>query len=143
MTKIVSIVLIILVILGVLYFVLPDSMRFWEGQTASVIDSVDNSQDQSAPDRITAKHQYKSGTHIVAGVVDLPTPCYILSTSARVAESYPEQVTIDFRAETSGEVCIQVITSERFKIDFQASEQAQIKATWNGQPVELNLIEAS
>ncbi len=92
--------------------------------------------------RIDAKHQFKNGKHIVAGSVNLPTACYTLSTEARVAESMPEQVTIAFTATTSGDICAQVITAERFKAEFTASENAQIKATWNGKPAILNLIPA-
>ncbi len=91
---------------------------------------------------ITAKHQFKNGKHIVAGEVNLPTPCYILSTDAIIAESMPEQVTLRFTTTTQGEVCAQVITPERFRIDFTASEGAIIKATWNGKPAKLNLIPA-
>ncbi|MFZ2484651.1 MAG: hypothetical protein WAX80_01725 [Minisyncoccia bacterium] len=140
-----TIAIVAIVIAGAWYFLAPDSMKFWQDQTATVLDATDNNSgpDESMQDRITAKHQYKAGKHIVAGVVNLPTACYVLTTSARVAESSPEQVTIDFVANTSGDICIQVITSERFKVEFQASAQAQIKATWNGVPVELNLIEVS
>ncbi len=98
--------------------------------------------DETPEMEITAKHQWKNGTHIVAGDVNLPTPCYILNTNAVVAESYPEQVTINFVASTQGEACAQVVTTERFKVDFQASEKAIIKATWNGKPAKLNLIPA-
>ena len=91
---------------------------------------------------ITARHQFKDGKHIVAGELNLPTPCYVLATNALVAESMPEQVTLEFTATTQGEMCAQVITKERFKIEFTASEGATIKATWNGQPANLNLIPA-
>ncbi len=143
MGKIISILLVIIITLGALFYFGPDSMKFWEDQTANTIDSVTNNPNNSQHERINAKHQYRNGTHIVAGEVTLPTPCYVLTTSAMVAESFPEQVTIAFTSSTSGDVCVQLATTERFKIEFQASVQARIKATWNGQPVELNLIEAS
>ncbi len=92
--------------------------------------------------RIDAKHQFKNGTHIVAGQVNLPTPCYVLDAKASVAESAPEQVTIAFTASTSAEQCAQVVTPERFKVQFSASAEAKIKATWNGKPAILNLIPA-
>ncbi len=105
-------------------------------------EEVAGATDESAIGRITAKHQWKNGTHIVAGEVNLPTPCYVLETEARIAESMPEQVTLAFTATTGTDVCAQVITPERFKIDFKASKDATIKATWNGEPVILNLIPA-
>jgi len=141
-SKIITSTIVILIVLGVgFYFLAPDSMKFWGGQTANVIDSTNDDSNTAIPahERITAKHQYKNGTHIVAGEVNMPTPCYILDVSARVAS---EQVTLDFVSKTNGEVCAQVITTERFKVDFKAVENVAIKATWNGQPVELNLIPA-
>lgn len=140
-SKIITTVVIFLVLIGGFYFLAPDSMKFWGDQTANVIDSDNDDSDTAIPahERITAKHQYKDGNHIIAGEVNMPTPCYILNVSARVAG---EQVTLDFVSETNGDVCAEVITTERFKVDFSAGENAVIKATWNGQPVELNLIPA-
>lgn len=105
------------------------------------VPEVKGEETENIPD-ITAKHQFKNGSHIVAGEVNLPTPCYALDTKAVVLESLPEQVTLEFTATTQGEVCAQVLTTERFKIDFKASEGAIIKATWNGKPAKLNLIPA-
>lgn len=140
-------VIILVLFLGLIYYVYaPDSWRFW-GQTASVIDSTNN-QDSGAGtqvphETITAKHQYKNGTHIIAGEATSPTACDILTTMATVAESAPEQVMIAFTSETVGEICAQVLTQNRFKVEFQAGAEAKIKATWNGEPVALNLIPAS
>lgn len=134
------VVISILLVGGFFYYFAPDSMRFWEGQTAAPITA---NQNEPKHDPINAKHQYKNGTHVVAGTVNMPTACYVLNTNAVIAESYPEQITINFVATTSGDVCAQVITGERFKVDFKAAGDASIKATWNGQPVDLNLIPAS
>ncbi|OHA57938.1 MAG: hypothetical protein A2114_02275 [Candidatus Vogelbacteria bacterium GWA1_51_14] len=89
---------------------------------------------------ITAKHQFIDGRHIVAGEIDLPTPCHLLNTQVQVAKSLPEQVTINFSATSTGEACAQVITPTRFKVEFAAREDASIKATWNGQKATLNLV---
>ncbi|HEY4517859.1 MAG TPA: hypothetical protein VJI74_03150 [Candidatus Paceibacterota bacterium] len=143
MTNTIIVILIVLVIAaGIFYFLAPDSLKFWQSQTAAVGDSIDTTT-PLAHETILAKHQYASGTHIVAGEVNFPTPCYVLTTNAQVAESFPEQVTINFLSQTSGQVCAQVITPVRFKVSFQASQNATIKATWNGQPVVLNLIPAA
>ena len=99
-------------------------------------------ENQSPVMRITAKHQFKNAKHIIAGEVDLPTACYVLDAKASVAGSASEQVTIAFTAQTQGDLCAQVITAERFKIDFGASKDAVLKATWNGKPAILNLIPA-
>lgn len=133
-------VVVILLIGGAFYLYAPESLRFWQGQTAAPITA---SQNVPKHEPINAKHQYKNGTHTVAGEVNMPTACYVLNTNSVIAESMPEQVTINFTATTGGDPCTQVITGERFKIDFKASGDAVIKATWNGQPVDLNLVPAS
>lgn len=89
---------------------------------------------------ITAKHQFIDGRHIVAGELDLPTPCHLLNTQVQVAKSLPEQVTINFSATTTAEACAQVITPTRFKVEFAAHEDAKIMATWEGQRATLNLV---
>ncbi len=104
-------------------------------------EQIRNEDTEVVPD-ITAKHQYKNGKHIIAGEVNLPTPCYILDVQAVVAESMPEQVTLKFTSTTQGELCAQMVTTERFRADFTASQKAVISATWNGKPVKLNLIPA-
>ena len=110
-------------------------------KTSPATPEVKGEETENIPD-ITAKHQFKAGKHIVAGEINLPTPCYVLNTDATVAESMPEQVTLRFNSTTQGEMCAQVVTTERFRIDFTASEGAVIKATWNGKPAKLNLIPA-
>jgi len=135
-----SIVALIVIIGGASYFYFgPDSLKFW-GTTNTQRDTVIPSEPEH--ERITAKHQFKNGTHTIAGEVTLPTPCHILTTDAVVAESYPEQVSINFVSRTQAQACAQTLTTGRFKVEFKASEQATIKATWNGLPVQLNLIPA-
>jgi hypothetical protein len=65
-----------------------------------------------------------------------------LSTKTTIAESFPEQVTIAFTSVfDDSKICAQVVTATQFKVDFMASENASIKATWNGIPVTLSLTE--
>ncbi len=92
--------------------------------------------------RIDGKHFFIDGVHTIVGELALPTPCDLLTTDAIVAESFPEQVTFAFSVVNTTEVCAQVITNQRFKVEAQASDQANLKATFMGQPVELNLVEA-
>lgn len=92
--------------------------------------------------RINAKHSFKNGKHIVAGEVEVPTPCHSLSVDTIFRESNPEQVTLVFSAKSDADVCAQVISSRRFKIEFNAEQNASIKATFNGKEAVLNLIEA-
>lgn len=93
--------------------------------------------------RIDAKHYYINGVHTFAGVIDMPTPCDLLNAQARVMESFPEQVIIDFTVINNAESCVQVITPQRFKVSATASKEARVSALWNGQTVELNLIPAA
>lgn len=93
-------------------------------------------------DVITVKHDFVDGTHIIAGSVDLPTPCHLLETNTRIMESFPEQVVIDFITTLEeGTICAQVVTPRRFKISFDASERAVISATINAESVRLNLVD--
>lgn len=92
--------------------------------------------------RIEGKHFFIDGVHTIVGELALPTPCDLLATEAMIAESYPEQVTFAFSVVNTTEVCAQVITNQRFKIEAQASKDAYLKATFMGTPVELNLVEA-
>jgi hypothetical protein len=140
MSKIITVIIILILIALGMYYFAPDSFKFWQNQTAAPIEAILPTAPQH--ERITAKHQFKNGSHVVAGEVNVPTPCHILTTSAHIAESFPEQVTIAFVSQSNAEFCAQVITTARFKVDFNASENATIKATWNGSPVELNLIPA-
>lgn len=88
---------------------------------------------------ITAKHEYNNGTHIIAGEVSLPTPCHILATDSEVSNGGKE-VLVFFDVTTQAETCAQVVTPARFKIEFQAAEDARISALWNGMGADLNLI---
>lgn len=92
---------------------------------------------------ITAKHSFVNGKHIIAGEVDVPTPCYSLDVTSSVSAGNPEQVAVFFKTTDGGGVCAQVISARRFKIEFNASKDAVISATFNGKPATLNLIPAS
>src|SRR3989344_3849143 len=120
--------IVILVILSIaFYFYAPESWKFWQGETQpAALGAVpgDETGENPAPhETITAKHQFKNGIHIIAGEANVPTPCHLLTTIAGVAESFPEQVTIDFAATSSADVCAQTITPVRFKVEFQASAE--------------------
>lgn len=130
---VVAVIIIILIIGGAYYYnktTAPDL------PTDTKVGDINQSSDQL----ITARHQYKDGKHIVAGSVNLPTPCHLLTENVKIAESSPEQVTLEFGSTSSAEVCAQTIIPVRFRFDFAASENAEISATWNGTPVQLNLI---
>lgn len=93
--------------------------------------------------RIEGKHFFEDGVHTVVGEIPMPTPCDLLESDARVAESMPEQVTLSFSVTNNAEFCPQVITPQRFKQSVTASEQATFRAELEGREVELNLVEAA
>jgi len=93
--------------------------------------------------RITAKHFYVDGIHTLAGEVMMPTACDLLETNSTVAESMPEQVTIDFSVINNSETCAQAMTTQRFIVSFDASEEANITGRFMGRDIELNLVPPS
>lgn len=95
------------------------------------------------PERIiTAMHQFEDGTHTVAGETDMPTPCEKLDTEVFFADGNQSRPEIRFTTvNESEEMCAQVITPARFKVEFDAPENATISGTLNGTPVRLNLVE--
>lgn len=93
--------------------------------------------------RVDAKHFFADGVHTLVGEMQMPTPCDLLQADALVAESYPEQVTINFSVINNAEFCAQVITGQRFLVTAQASEEATFSARLEGREIELNLIPAA
>lgn len=91
---------------------------------------------------IDAKHYFIDGTHTLVGELLMPTPCDLLESSATVMESFPEQVIVDFSVINTAENCIQMISPQRFKVEFVASLEATISARIIGREVPLNLIPA-
>ncbi|MEL6803244.1 MAG: hypothetical protein AAFO91_05580, partial [Bacteroidota bacterium] len=92
--------------------------------------------------RIDGKHFFVDDTHTIVGEIVLPTPCDLLDTAAIVQETYPEQITLDFRVINNADACAQVMTSQRFRVDVVASEDAVFSALFENRVVELNLTPA-
>jgi hypothetical protein len=93
--------------------------------------------------RLEARHYYIDGTHTLVGEVLMPTPCDLLNWNTTIAESMPEQVTVDFVVVNTADMCAQVITPQLFSVSFDASENASIRATLNGRALELNMTPAA
>lgn len=110
------------------------STTAWENTPAEVI--------ATPKTVITAKHAYRKNLHIIAGEVPLPSACEILEATA-VSSADKQQVIIQLLSSIkSGEKCPSDITPARFKVEAKANKDATLSATYNGQPVTLNLIEA-
>ena len=133
-------VILILVIAGMFAFAY---IKKQELEKIEPLPQQQNTQPQTAYDsvtRIDAKHFFINGTHTLVGEISLPTPCDLLNWTSRVAESQPEQVTIEFSVVNNAESCAAVITQQRFKLSFDASKDATMKALFMDREVELNLI---
>lgn len=140
-------VVIVVLLFGVSYYISQSNDELKTGE--SQIGNVDGDVNVDAPRvTITAKHQYKNGKHIVAGEIEVPTPCHILDWNIRQVErdiigegAIDQGFYINFVSSTLAEVCAQVITPARFKVEFEGNDNAFIEATFNGTPIVLNLIE--
>jgi hypothetical protein len=93
--------------------------------------------------RIDAKHYFVDGTHTLVGEINFSTPCDLLESEATIAESNPEHVTIEFFVINNTNNCVQMVTSQRFKVELQASPRATFSALFEGRDVDLNLIPAA
>lgn len=89
--------------------------------------------------RVDGTHYYIDGVHTVVGEIPMPTPCDLLEAEVFIAESYPEQISINFSVINNAEMCAQVITPARFKVEATASPEATWSANFMGRRIELNL----
>ena len=91
------------------------------------------------PDNIIATHTYENGMHRLVGSITLPTPCYKMDVSTVIAESLPEQVTLDFAVTEPSQdvICAQVLDDREFDLQFEASPNPVMRAKVNGEAVML------
>ena len=139
-TIVLAVILFVAIIFGMFafaYFKNSDSMQTNDNETETEDDGR-----YANIDRIDGKHFYIDGVHTVVGEIEMPTPCDLLEADARIAESMPEQITLDFSVVNNAEFCAQVITPQRFKVSAEASEEATFNALFENRVVELNLVEA-
>lgn len=87
--------------------------------------------------RIT--HSFQNGNHTYRGSVPAPTPCHSLKRNVTVAESFPEQIHIDFETQSGSELCAQVVSKLSFDITASASERATVSISLNGYSVILHI----
>jgi hypothetical protein len=142
-TTIISIVVFILIIAGMFGYAFIKKQQLNDEALQSEPDENLTNDQYAHIDRVTAKHFYIDGVHTFAGEVVMPTPCDLLEANAVVAESFPEQIFIDFTVINNAEFCAQVETPQRFMVSAAASEQASASAKFNGRNIELNLVPAA
>lgn len=137
-----AVFVLLLLIVGMFVFTYLERKNIENEPTAPYTPPI--SEDESYPEitRIDAKHFFIDGTHTLAGEILFPTPCDLLNWETTIAESYPEQVTVYFTVTNYADTCAQVVTPQRFKVDFSASEEASIRARFEGRSIDLNLIPA-
>ena len=97
--------------------------------------SVDTKPDQAGAMKLLVKHEFKEGIHYLSGSLSVPTPCHELKNRIAIAESFPEQVFVEFYTETSAEACIQVIAEKEFSLQVKVSESARFSGRYNDAPV--------
>jgi hypothetical protein len=90
--------------------------------------------------QITAKHFFIDGIHTIAGEMLVPTPCDLLSWDSRIVGQPSPRATINFTILNSAETCAQTVTPARFMVTFMGAEDIAIEATFQGKPINLNLI---
>ena len=135
-----TVVLFVIIIIGMFIFAYLN-----KNEQAVVLDD-DVTQVETTPydyiTRVDGTHYYIDGEHTVVGEILMPTPCDLLEADIAVAESFPEQISINFSVINNAESCIQQITPARYKVSAPASAEATFSAQFMGRQVELNLTPA-
>jgi hypothetical protein len=133
-----------LVVVGMFVFAYLKKSEIAEAPAVTPGSQVENDGPYANITRIDAKHFFIPPTHTLAGEILMPTPCDLLDYSdVQIQESSPETVTVNFKVVNHAEMCAEVVTPQRFMVSFDAQKDAVIKATFEGRPVELNLIPAA
>jgi len=136
-TVIIRFVVAVLLIIGALFFI----NRGFGTQGDAIEPS--GGEVQSASTLVVA-HSFDDGTHSYGISFEKPTPCHTLETQVAVAESFPEQISIDIIVSEpkSGVACIQVIDREFLDIAVDASEGATLmNVLVNGELVPFEIFE--
>ena len=137
-----AVILFVLLVVAMFAFTFMKQSELEQGVTdADQTEPLDNP--YSTITRIDGKHFYIDGVHTVVGEIAMPTPCDLLESTARIAESFPEQITLDFSVINNADTCVQVITPQRFKVSAEASAEATFSALFQNRVVELNLTPAA
>jgi len=139
---VVAVVILGLLLVGMFVFTYLKKIELQNEEISTPIPLETNETQYGYITRIDAKHFFIDGEHTVVGEILMPTPCDLLNWDTTIQESFPETVTIDFSIINNAEVCAQVVTAQRFKVSFDASADATIRATLEGRILEVNLIPA-
>lgn len=91
------------------------------------------------PESVTVSRTYAQGTHTLRGSLMTETACYDLRHTETIAESFPEQVTIDMEVSAFSDHCLETPTRIPFEVQVSASPQAIFRMRINEESVELNI----
>lgn len=138
-TTAIVIAIIVIILIGAGFYFSYKKSGVQTGTTEEQIPLKNGSNSSYEITAVNARHQYKNGKHIYAGVIDLPTPCHTVSVVA--ALSGKNKYTLQFTTKTTDEVCAQVITPRPFRVEFAAPKNITVDATVNGKLITLNVLE--
>lgn len=133
------IVVIILIVIAVIAFVGGNG----DNDEEPVENTATTTEDQVAQDLLNARYTFEDGEYVIVGEVQTPTPCHTVSVDPMV-EDAGDRVVLDITTEepADDEVCAQVISSQTFRVNVEANENAEIVARVDGREQRLNLIPA-
>ncbi|GEM_PF-5571854 len=102
--------------------------------------------EQVAPKpQLRVTHSYVEGVHTYRGAVEVPTPCFMVTTSSKSASDTADNAEFEIAVsqDQTQQACAQVITSKEFSVQFKALQDARVTARVNGQEVALLVEEAA
>lgn len=113
-------------------------------KASSSSDSGDDENNSlTTEDPIVFEHSFVDGTHTYTATVVTPNPCYVVSASPVVAESSPEQITIEISTTVDeNEICASVLDEKEFSVEVEASAEATlVNVKVNGKTVDWEINE--
>lgn len=133
-----AVIVLIIIIVGMFIFTYLQSVEVQNSDGGLSLDNR-SATGYANISSIDAVQYFSDGTHTLVGEIEFQTPCDLLSWDTVIAESYPEQVTINFSVSNHAETCAQVVANQPFQIIFNASKEATIRVRLEGRSVDLNL----
>ena len=131
-----ALIILILLILGV-YTIVSNNKKI-DKEITSREQAIE--EEAKRPEKtINLKHQYKDGTHVFSGTIEVPTPCYELS--AVILPGNPAELQIKTKELQTSNVCAEVITELPYKVSRKGPEELSFLATVDNEPVNLNQFE--
>jgi hypothetical protein len=90
---------------------------------------------------VIIRHQYKNAKHTFIGEINLPDPCYSLSTESLTTSKSSYVINLKSKSATGG--CITVVTAYPFKTTVAAPKLATFTFTKDGKTFKYKIVEAA